>query len=230
MYSVIGANGKERPTTLRDARKYDLVPSVTTILRCAAAPGLDVWKRQNLLMAAATLPRVEGESADDWMKRVGKDADQQAADARELGTEIHGDIERYCAGEPVTHVETCRAVMRMVDLHYPGEDWQPERSFASELGFGGKIDLSSSNVVIDFKTSAFGPDDKKDGYDEHLMQLAAYAAGLGIERPRCANIFVSTTHEGLCKLVEWTEADLARGLKMFMALLLFWQAKNGVMQ
>ena len=36
MYTVKGANGKERNTTLRDARKYDLVPLVTTILNVAA--------------------------------------------------------------------------------------------------------------------------------------------------------------------------------------------------
>ena len=32
-YTITGKNGKERPTTLRDARELGLVPSVTSILR-----------------------------------------------------------------------------------------------------------------------------------------------------------------------------------------------------
>jgi len=39
-YTIVGKNGKERDTTLRDAREHNLVPSVTTIMRIAAAPGL----------------------------------------------------------------------------------------------------------------------------------------------------------------------------------------------
>ena len=36
MYTVKANNGQQRNTTLRDARKYDLVPSVTTIINVAA--------------------------------------------------------------------------------------------------------------------------------------------------------------------------------------------------
>ena len=41
MYTIIGANGKERNTTLRDAKKENLVPSVTTILGMIAKPSLE---------------------------------------------------------------------------------------------------------------------------------------------------------------------------------------------
>ena len=43
-YTIIGANGVERPTTLRDARVHKLVPSVTTITACAARFQLEKWK------------------------------------------------------------------------------------------------------------------------------------------------------------------------------------------
>ena len=55
MYTVIGKNGKERNTTLRDARTMNLVPSVTTILNVAAKPALNVWLQRQVLMAALTL-------------------------------------------------------------------------------------------------------------------------------------------------------------------------------
>ena len=41
MYTIIGANGKERNTTLRDAKNLGLVPSVTTILGMIAKPSLE---------------------------------------------------------------------------------------------------------------------------------------------------------------------------------------------
>ena len=44
MYTIVGANGKERNTTLRDAKKDNLVPSVTTVLSLVAKPGLENWK------------------------------------------------------------------------------------------------------------------------------------------------------------------------------------------
>jgi hypothetical protein len=54
-YEVMSKPGVMRPTTLRDARKLNLVPSVTNIIRCAAAPGLEIWKQQQVMMAALTL-------------------------------------------------------------------------------------------------------------------------------------------------------------------------------
>ena len=39
-YTVKAKDGSDRPTTLRDARKMNLAPSVTTILKVAAKPAL----------------------------------------------------------------------------------------------------------------------------------------------------------------------------------------------
>ena len=63
-YTVIGKNGKERNTTLRDAREHSLVPSVTTILKCASSPGLEAWKQTQVLLSALTLPKRDGETEE----------------------------------------------------------------------------------------------------------------------------------------------------------------------
>ena len=55
MYTIIGANGKERNTTLRDAKSLGLVPSVTTILGMIAKPSLENWKINHALNSALTL-------------------------------------------------------------------------------------------------------------------------------------------------------------------------------
>ena len=46
-YTVEAKNGNLRNTTLADARKMNLVPSVTTIIGCAAKPGLGVEAQPN---------------------------------------------------------------------------------------------------------------------------------------------------------------------------------------
>lgn len=231
-YTTTAKDGSERAYTLRDAKKdKDRVPSVTTILKVAANEGLNKWIKSNLLMAAATLPRIEGESADDWIKRVEEDAKKQSQEAAALGTSIHASLEKAYQGNDweAEHDMYVLPAQDAIFNHFGDQAWSAERSFAHPLGFGGKLDLSSDEVVIDFKTSAFD-ETKKDsefGYDEHLMQLAAYAYGLGIENPRCANVYISTTVPGLVKIKEWSKEDSDRGLKMFLSLLEYWQTKTG---
>lgn len=235
-YEIVGANGKQRPTTLRDARKLGLVPSVTTILRVMAAPGLEQWKRNNLLLSALTAPpRTTDESEDDWIARIVRDADEQAAKARELGTDIHGAIERLIKRQPYGYKEHAEGavdcVMRLFDIDL--DDLSAEHSFAHPLGFGGKLDVHSTvgcGMVCDFKSKPFSLGDvgKKLAWDEHVIQLAAYRVGVGIPNARCVNVFVSTTTPWLSVVHEWTQDELQRGWQIFECLLRLWKLKNNV--
>jgi len=228
MYTVEAAKGGQRNTTLRDARKLNLVPSVTTILNVAAKPGLTQWLQKQVLLAALTLPRMKDEPEDEFIARIIDDSKEQGRAAADAGTEIHASIQGFYEGQPVTrhqeHITGCtRAISDVFGLH----GWIAERAFGHELGFGGKVDLHSpQGVVIDIKTKEFTDPEKVDAYDEHLMQLAAYRVGLGMPEARCANVFVSRSVPGLTRLVEWPQEDLARGWQMFVALLNFWQLKN----
>jgi len=226
-YTIIGANGKERNTTLRDARKFGYLPSVSAILRVADNPGLDKWKRDTLLMAAATLPKVEGESVEQWMERVEKDSNEQSSKARDLGTEIHGSLERAYLGKDYNpeHEVFVKSTMNIIREHFNDWVWSAEKSFASPLGYGGKVDLhAGSSIVIDFKTSAFDDADKKKGYDEYILQLVAYAKGLGMrEGFRCANVLVSTSTPGLVKIIEYTQEEMQTAWEKFLCLLRYWQ-------
>jgi hypothetical protein len=234
-YTVIGANGKERNTTLRDARKDNLVPSVTTILKVAASPGLEAWKQNQVLLAALTLPRNEGESESDWIDRVMQDSRETGRKAAERGTEIHAAIQQAFEGE--VYGDEFEAYISGADMaiteHFGQHEWVCELSFAHMLGFGGKVDMhtrsgleNDTGIVVDIKTKDFGPDDDVKGYDEHLMQLAAYRMGLAMPKARCANVFVSRNHPGLCHVIEWTPEELDKGWSMFTRLLSYWQIKN----
>jgi len=226
-YTVMGVNGKERNTTLRDARKEGLVPSVTTILNVAAKPALTQWLQKQVLLAALTLPRRPIESEDDWIARIMEDSKEQGRSAADLGTDIHASIQAFYEGQSNDrHQDHVRGCVDALQAHFGHQAWVSERAFGHELGFGGKVDLHVQNIVADVKTKDFGPDDKIEGYDEHLMQLSAYRVGLAMPTARCANVFVSRSVPGLVKVLEWDQADLERGWKMFVALLSFWQMKN----
>jgi len=62
LHTVLSAKGEPRPTTLRDARKLNLLPSVTNILGIIAKPELTAWLQEQAVMAALTLPRLPGET------------------------------------------------------------------------------------------------------------------------------------------------------------------------
>lgn len=234
VYEVPRADGKGmRDATLRDARKLGLLPSVTTIIRCAAAPGLEIWKQTQVLLAALTLPRAPGELDAVYCQRIMEDSRAQAEKAREKGTTIHAAIQSHYQGtgidtETWPYVQGATIAVR----DWANEPaWQAERAFADVMeGYGGKIDLCSADgngVVLDFKTREFSADKPAKGWDEQLMQLAAYRRGYGYPAARCANVFVSTSVPGLAVVHEWSESELQRGWLMFKALLDFWKARSG---
>jgi len=229
-YTVIGKNGKERNTTLRDARTENLVPSVTTILNVAAKPALTAWLMNQVLMAALTLPKLTNESDEDYCKRVMQDSKEQGKAAANEGTDIHAAIQGYYDGQVVrAHEQSVQGCVDRLQGHFGNKPWIAERSFGHELGFGGKCDLFTNvgdGIVVDVKSKEFSDPSKVDAYDEHLMQLAAYRVGLGVPKARCANVFVSRSVPGLAVVKEWDAADIDRGWLMFVHLLTFWQLKN----
>lgn len=224
-YTIIGSNGKERPTTLRDARKLGLAPSVTGIIRMAAAPALERWKRNQVLLAALTLPRLSEELEPAWLARVEQDWQEQGRKAAERGTAIHAGIEKHFRGEP-PDLDVWPWVVAAKDellAQCDEQCWSAERSFFCSQGYGGKTDLHSAKWVIDVKTKDGAPEWKL--YDEHVMQLSAYRTGLCVPEARCGILFVQR-EEPKATLVEASASELTKASVMFQALLAFWQAKN----
>lgn len=226
-YQVKAKAGHMRPTTLADARKLALCPSVTSIIRCAAAPALEVWKQKQVLLAALTLPRIPGELDDDYCARIMEDSKEQAKKAAEKGTAIHAAVQGHFENEPPAEEFRLHVKGAAETVHaWGGGNWQPEVSFAHALGFGGKIDLNNGRFLVDFKSKEFGPGDELTTWPEHHMQLGAYRHGMGIEDARCAIVYVSVTNPGLTKLIEIPEEHLEQGWTMFYSLLHYWKAKN----
>jgi hypothetical protein len=224
-YRIVGKNGKERNSTVKDAREHGLLPSVTTIIGCASKPALDVWKQQQAILSALTLPRLEGESEEDWLSRVVADSKETAKQAAERGTQIHGVIEAFYEGIYIPELPPyVRAVENAINEHFGSQLWISEKSFAYG-GFGGKCDLvAKSGFVVDFKTTEKDLD-KLDYFFDHQMQLSAYRMGFEMPKARCAIVYVNAL-QNKAKLVEIPEDDLRIGWECFTHLLAFYRAKN----
>jgi len=223
-YTIIGSNGKERDTDLRDARKLGLVPSVTTILKVAAAPALDIWKQQQLLKAVAEVPRLDEEPEKEWFSRIVKTSKEAGDKHMDRGTSMHNVIEDFFNKKPGDYPDYASAVYFAVAKEFGNQNWICEKSFAVD-GFGGKVDLHCEDIIIDFKTKEV-VDDKTAAYDEQLMQLAAYSRGLGMPDALCANVYVDLA--GNVKIITHDPQDIEKAWQMFTHLLAFYRIKNAI--
>jgi hypothetical protein len=233
-YTTIGKTG-ERPTTLRDAKKLGLLPSVTTIINVAnKGEGLQRWLAEQAILAALTLPRLEGEEEGVWLSRVMKDSKATGREAAERGTAIHNIIESYFEQvympEKPAYLDEIDKVLKDAFGEQP---WLAEKSFGHPLGFGGKCDLMAKPIngqgqgfIVDFKTKTTDLD-KIDVWFEHELQLAAYREGLNLPNARCAIVFVNGMTNQV-KLVEVEEPQLQKGWECFQHLLRFYQVKNNL--
>ncbi len=232
-YTTIGKNGKERNTTLRDAKAAPgtLVPSVSTINAQLSKSGLDTWKQSEAIKAAAEYPRYEDEEEKDWIFRVLEMSKRKSREAADRGTIIHDWVESFYNQE---YVPEMPAYVRIVDdaitAHFGHQLWIPEQSLVNQQeGYGGKCDLyckprhDFSGVVIDFKTTEKAPGDLTP-YLEHTLQLAAYREVLA-PSARCANVYINgETNE--VAIYEHSEQDLRDGYEMFLSLLKIYKLKN----
>jgi len=226
-YTRIAKNGNVRNTTLADAKKEGLLPSVTTIINVLAKPPLERWKQEQVLLASLTLPRGENEPEADWLKRVTEDSRATGQDAMNRGTAMHNVLEAYFTQvylpEYPSYTRRTDAALRE---HFGDQFYDCEQSFAHPLGYAGKCDLSSKEgIICDFKTKESL--ENASVYPEMILQLVAYAHGLNMPNARCAIVFVSETET---QIHEIEQADLQKHWEMFKCLLSYFQLKNNLSQ
>ena len=214
-----------RAVTLADARKLNLLPSVTTILQEAAKPGLERWKVTQGVLSALTLPKLANESLDDFAGRAIEDSREQAKKAAERGTAIHAAVQNHYQGGKTEEAmrSYVEGAVERINAAFGATGWLPEGTIARKE-YAGKRDLRAPGVTLDLKTTLFSDATKRLAWDEHCIQLAAYRE----PQDRCANVFISVNNPGLVHIHEWKEAELERGWKMFQALLDYWYARTGL--
>jgi len=222
-----GSGEPRHDATLREARKEQLYPSVTSVLAIKEKPQLTNWKIGQMVAQALTMTRNPGENDFMFLKRVEEADWAERAKAPDLGTAVHSELAFYIMNRK-------RNVEVGIDIHDTC-DWIAkhilfvggvEQRFVSPWGFGGCIDyigaVDERPAMVDWKTQAV----KKEPafYDEWCWQLAAYAhASKEYRHHDLYSVIIDTAHPG-CYAQKWGEEDVRRGWQGFQGLLEAWFA------
>lgn len=232
--------GGTRDTTLADAKKQGLFPSVTTVLDVLAKHGLNYWREEKIIEAGFAIgPRVY-EFVEDYAHDVRARAFDSVGNAADLGTLIHGDIEGLLLG---THSEwrvreEANAAVRHMESMGLSICESEARIVNHRHGYAGTADIVATKdgkpVVLDFKTKATKPGKKIEPSENHPTQITAYWMGYwGIEDafPKSAalgyNVYISTTEPGRIETVEWSAEVLRREWDLFKHVLAIWRTRTG---
>jgi hypothetical protein len=230
-YEIEAKDGSMRAATLRDARKFGWYPGVTSIIKCAAAPGIEKYKEKQVLMAALTMPRDVEWSEQMLSARIMADAGEHAKKAREWGTNFHAAIQGHYEGKAPSGEwwECVKGVAELLRQNCGMQPWVAEKPCAHPSGFGTKADLHTPCYLLDFKGKEFTKETigELKTWDEHAMQLAATRKALGLPQAECGIVYVSRVDPGLCRLIRVEEPELIKGWEMFQALLAYWKASKG---
>lgn len=214
--------GAFRATTLADARKLQLLPSVTTILKVLHKEALVAWRIEQAVLAVVTAPRLQGEPDDQFIERVlktEKQQDQERDIARDIGTRIHDALECYFTGQPVDPEMRPWIEPAANSIRQYGTLAATERVLVGE-GYAGRTDLimQAENGedwwLWDYKTTKKLPDPTKGGaWQEHQLQAAAYARAWlrTLNSPesvvvRTGNVYISSVDQGkfvICEHDDW---------------------------
>lgn len=225
-----------RPTTIRDARELNLLPSVTTILGLLAKPGLDVWKIEQGIMSALTLPRLPDEDDQAFAARVVIDMGEHSKKAMSFGSRIHWYAEQWLHGEIPGHEEDAVTVEPYITPLYAfmfqnKMQGEAEKTMASaRLGFAGTVDfvgrMNGEPVIADFKTQGTKKG-KINFYGEWSYQLAAYEMLVCEPNRKLVSIAISSTEPGVIECREWTAEEVSKARKIFLNTLeIFKLTKN----
>lgn len=216
-----------RPTDARDAKKLNLRPSVTTILKNTIYNyALEQWKINNAIMAALTLPKLPDEGLDAYYDRVKADAEEEGKKARKMGTDIHDCIEQYlCTGSYVSFDD------KVIAFANPAIKWIEEHKFVGEAEkvrvsatHAGRIDYEGSfdfdgkhypKAILDFKTRNSKAGERFGLYETDLYQLGGYLDLNGDMDTVIGNVLISSTEVGRIELVLYDKAKIEKALKVF---------------
>lgn len=232
-YTIPTESG-ERQTTLADARRLGLVPSVSTIARVIASPGLEQWRMYQLLEAALSMKKGKKETMQEFSRRVIERGFEKQNEAKRQGTEVHAAIERWLVTNDVEEkyaglIDRVHAACKDNIEGFDLLSGVSERCFAT-YGYGGRVDWHSTadnGVVVDFKTKDSIANPDKLVYREHLMQCAAYAIGLGfrLSSVRAFNVFIGVKDERIV-VVPHSSESLVKAFDVFVAAFLLWRRMN----
>ena len=225
---VIGKNGNERNTTVADARKMGLLPSVTSVLGIMDKPQLTSWKIEQAIMSSLTLPKEDNETLEEYARRVVKDSKQSTTKAAEHGTRMHEQAENILMGRPTCKDEDLQPYIKTFK---EWADANVEKTYWCEkalvgAGYAGRCDAyvrlkGIGDAIMDLKNRKVNPR-YSPFYNTDTAQIYAYIAAC--ENPKAAGVSVvlASNDPELIKHKVWDKEELHEAGIAFQAMLKVW--------
>lgn len=238
-----------KKTTLRHARKQNLLPSVTSILSIIPKHTVDDWRVEQAVLATMQCMVQEGAStltAQEMMAKVASRLEDATSAGRRFGSEMHSVIEYINinralppALSPLSNLHPEHASKYWAWLVNSGIDVeQVEAPFASSFdryGYGGCIDLVGRRrfegfrdplkVIVDFKTQKV-KNGKPKFYPEWAYQLAAYRHSFqdtAHHRIRCMSVVIDSETGQIWEQV-WPNETIDKALTTFCRAFMLWMS------
>jgi hypothetical protein len=231
---VIGKNGKERNTTVADARQMGLYPSVTSVLGIMDKPQLTAWKIEQAIMSSLTLPKEADETLETYARRVVKDSKESTTKAAEHGTKMHTEMENILLGRAVSRDETLAPYIKTFS------EWAEknvEKTYWCEkglvgAGYAGRCDAyvklrGIGDAIVDLKNRKVNPKYPTPFYDTDCAQIFAYLSAS--ENPKAAGVSIVLASNDSSKIMTkvWDKDELYQAGIAFCAMQKVWAWVKG---
>ena len=230
VFEVPKVKGGMRKTTIADARKMGLYPSVTTVLGILDKPQLGDWKLEQMALAAFASPANGSEPFEVYHQHLLTKAFEQVSDAADLGTAIHAALEAHFKGQPIeagmdTYVEP---VARLIDREGISFNEHELRLVNAQVGYAGTTDAvitrNGKTGILDFKSRKTKPGVACTPWETEPLQIAAYGVAKFGHVPEIgANVYISTTEKGRVEICWHSYEDLVEAWKTFQSCVQIWQ-------
>jgi len=231
-----------RPTTIADAKRLGLLPSVSAYTRMLAAPHLERYKMLEVAKACYACPPSGDESYDDYARHILDQSSKDGSGAAEVGTQVHAAIDLYFTDTAAYN--SCPDIQCQDGSVVPADSFVLP-AVAKLKGMGLSVDKTESIIVnaaygyagttdmivtkgercgiLDFKTKRTHEGEPVVSGDTHCMQIAAYHAAywgaddgepIGVNAVGY-NVYISTTEIGRVDVVEYSRDELLDGWQAF---------------
>lgn len=246
VFTYKNSKGEEKETTLREAKKFGLLPSVTTYTGVLRSFALSQWEKKNFLRGILSSPSVLNlyDGTENGLQKTFDEIEKIVSVqnvAPVIGTQIHKDIEEYVKGIKTPPIDSLafqfigRLNIFLTSRFGEGFTLRSEVPFAGQ-GYGGTTDLilttkEGKNHIIDFKTTTRKKFELwKQPYLEECAQIAAYIKGIRFAHGICvepnAYIIKIDNEKGGIKAYNLQTSELRWGWKFFGAALKAYAISN----
>ncbi len=246
------SGGGTRPTTIRDMKKLELLPSVTGVLDIFENPAINIWKQNQITKAAYEYLDLSVNahdkrllvSYDDYHSYVISEAFKPSRDALDVGSSIHDAIEAYFNHGSYNDIDVTVDAGTFKISEFVEPTLELLRSEGIEVtdseitlvnvkeGYAGRCDCAFKSTdftkqgIGDFKTCGNLP---TKPYQFHPTQIAAYYKAKYGDFPKkkdgaCGfNLYIGKNRPGEVKIFWYDWEELKSEWRLFESALHIWR-------